>query len=88
MSIEERVKQIVGRVLNLAPDGVRLEARLAEDLGATSLDRYTVLMDVEEAFDLDLDDLSEEELEQGIRTVADIVQFLAQRGVQPAAGRV
>mgnify|MGYP006278979551 CR=1 FL=1 len=88
MSIEERVKQIVGRVLNLAPDGVRLEARLAEDLGATSLDRYTVLMDVEEAFDLDLDDLSEEELEQGIRTVADIVQFLAQRGVQPAGGQV
>ncbi len=88
MSIEERVKQIVGRVLNLAPDGVRLEARLAEDLGATSLDRYTVLMDVEEAFDLDLDDLSEEELEQGIRTVADILQFLAQRGVQPAGGQV
>jgi len=88
MSIEERVKQIVGRVLNLAPDGVRLEARLAEDLGATSLDRYTVLMDVEEAFDLDLDDLSEEELEQGIRTVADILQFLEQRGVQPAGGQV
>jgi acyl carrier protein len=88
MNVEERVKQIVGQVLNLAPDGVRLEARLAEDLGATSLDRYTVLMDVEEAFALDLDDLSEEELEQGIRTVADIVQFLEQRGVQPAGGQV
>jgi len=79
MSTEERVKQIVAGVLNLEAASLRLEANLKDDLGATSLDRYTVLMDVEEAFSLDLDDVPEEELESGIQTVGDIVEFLARR---------
>ena len=76
MSTEERVKQIVAGVLNLEAASLRLEASLKDDLGATSLDRYTVLMDVEEAFSLDLDDVPEEELEASIQTVGDIVAFL------------
>ena len=56
-----------------------VEPSLKDDLGATSLDRYTILMDLEDAFSLELDDVPEEELEENIRTVRDIIDFLAQR---------
>jgi len=82
MNTEERVKQIVAGVLNLEAGSLRLEASLKDDLGATSLDRYTVLMDVEEAFGLDLDDVPEEELEGSIQTIGDIVEFLGKRAVE------
>ncbi|MBN2498394.1 MAG: acyl carrier protein [Deltaproteobacteria bacterium] len=76
MDIERRVMEIVGGVLGMPVENVRLEARLADDLGATSLDRYTILMDIEDAFELDLDEVPEEELEGKIATVGDIVEML------------
>ncbi len=79
MTIEEKVKQVVGGVLNIAPQSVRAEASLKDDLGATSLDRYTILMDIEETFSLELDDVPDEDLEEKISTVADIVALLKER---------
>jgi acyl carrier protein len=79
MTLEDRVKEIISGVLNTAPEHIRLEARLKDDLGATSLDRYTILMDIEDTFSLELDDVPEEELEDKIITVADIVAFLRDR---------
>lgn len=79
MGLEHKVREIVGRVLNLEPASLRMEARLKEDLGATSLDRYTILIDIEESFGLEFDDVPEEELDQGIKTVSDIVEFLRKR---------
>ena len=86
MSAIERVRQIIANVLNLAPENIRPQASLKDDLGATSLDRYTVLMDIEEAFGLDLDDVPEEELEGRIQTVGDIVKFLEQYSKQGPSG--
>jgi acyl carrier protein len=79
MTLEDRVKEIISNVMNTAPELIRLEASLKDDLGATSLDRYTILMDIEDAFSLELDDVPEEELEDKIATVADIVAFLKAR---------
>jgi acyl carrier protein len=79
MTLEEQVKQIVGGILNTSPEHIRTEASLKEDLGATSLDRYTILMDIEDTFSLQLDDVPEEELEEKISTVADILEFLKER---------
>jgi acyl carrier protein len=76
MTLEEKVKEIVANVLNTAPENVRTEASLKDDLGATSLDRYTILMDIEDAYSLELDDVPDEELESKIATVGDIVEFL------------
>ena len=76
MDIQDRVKKIIGGILNTSPENIRLEANLKDDLGATSLDRYTILMDIEEAFSLQLEDIPEDELEDKIMTVADIVSFL------------
>lgn len=86
MNIEEKVRQVVGGVLNIAPQSVRPEAKLKDDLGATSLDRYTILMDIEEAFSLELDDVPDEDLEQRILTVADIVALLEDRLKKGEAG--
>ena len=79
MSIEERVKEIIGGVLNTPPELIRLEASLKDDLGASSLDRYTILMEIEDAYSLELDEIPEEELEDRIACVGDIVAFLRQR---------
>ena len=79
MTIEEQVRKIIAGVLNTASEHIRPEASLKDDLGATSLDRYTILMDIEDAFQLELDDVPEEELEQKIATVADIIAFLEER---------
>jgi acyl carrier protein len=79
MTLEDRVKEIISNVMNTAFEQVRLEASLKDDLGATSLDRYTILMDIEDSFSLELDDVPEEELEDKIATVADIVAFLKAR---------
>lgn len=80
MNLEEHVKAIIAKVLGLASDSIRLEASLKDDLGATSLDRYTILMDIEEAFHLDLDDVPEEEIEGKMQRVEDILEFLKSRG--------
>ncbi len=82
MSTQEKVMAIVAKVVGVAVEDLRLDASLKDDLGATSLDRYTVLMDIEDAFDLDLDDLPEDELEGRIQTVADIISLLKDRGIQ------
>ena len=79
MTLESRVKEIISNVMNTVPEHIRLEASLKDDLGATSLDRYTILMDIEDTFSLELDDVPEEELEDKIVTVADIVAFLKAR---------
>ena len=73
MTLESRVKEIISNVMNTVPEHIRLEASLKDDLGATSLDRYTILMDIEDTFSLELDDVPEEELEDKI------VAFLKER---------
>lgn len=78
MNTAQRVQAIVASVLNLCAENIRLEANLKDDLGATSLDRYTILMDIEVAFGLNLDEIPEEIIEQRIQTVGDIVTFLAE----------
>lgn len=79
MTLEDRVKKIISSILKIDIENIRLEASLKDDLGATSLDRYTILMEVEEAFKLNLDDVPEDELEEKMVTIADIVTFLRGR---------
>ena len=81
MTTEDKVKVIVGKVLGVAPEQIRVDASLKDDLGATSLDRYSILMEVEEVFALELDEFPEEVLEEKIATVADMVTFLHEQGL-------
>ncbi|NTW76760.1 MAG: acyl carrier protein, partial [Syntrophaceae bacterium] len=55
-----------------------LEASFIDDLGADSLDLVELIMEMEEVFDLEIED---EELEK-IRTIKDVVDFLKGQGVK------
>ncbi len=78
MTLEEKVIQIVMEQLDVTREECALEASFINDLGADSLDIVELLMEMEEAFDIEIAD---EELEK-IATIQDVVDFLRQKGVQ------
>lgn len=71
----EKVRKIIAKELNLKEEDIKLESRLAEDLGADSLDAVELIMAIEEEFDVTVSD----EAAQGIRTVRDIVEYLEKK---------
>jgi len=78
MTLEEKVINIIVEHLDITKEECVLEASFIDDLGADSLDIVELLMEMEEAFGIEIAD---EELEK-IRTVKDVVDFLRQKGVQ------
>ena len=77
MTLEEQVIKVVAEQLDVAPEKCKLEASFVDDLGADSLDLVELIMEMEEAFGVEIAD---EELEK-IRTVQDVVDFLRKKGV-------
>ena len=78
MTKDEVFSLIQGRLAELIecdPATIKLETRLEEDLEADSLDLVELAMSLEEELKLEIPD---EELE-GIRTVKDAVDFVAER---------
>jgi acyl carrier protein len=78
MTKDEVFSLIQGRLAELIecdPETIKLETRLEEDLEADSLDLVELAMSLEEELSLEIPD---EELE-GIRTVRDAVDFVAER---------
>jgi acyl carrier protein len=65
----------LAELIECAPESIKLETRLEEDLEADSLDLVELAMSLEEELSLEIPD---EELE-GIRTVKDAVDFVAER---------
>lgn len=61
----EKFRQCAVKVLQVSPEQVTPEARFGDDLDADSLDLVELVMELEEAFDVSVD---ESELE-GIETV-------------------
>ncbi|HON58560.1 MAG TPA: acyl carrier protein [Smithella sp.] len=78
MTLEEKVINIIVDHLDITKEECVLEASFIDDLGADSLDIVELLMEMEEAFGIEIAD---EELEK-IRTIKDVVDFLRQKGVQ------
>ena len=78
MTLEERVINIIVEQLDVTKEECVLEASFIDDLGADSLDIVELLMEMEEAFDIEIAD---EELEK-IATIQDVVDFLKQKGVK------
>ena len=78
MTLEERVINIIVEQLDVTKEECVLEASFIDDLGADSLDIVELLMEMEEAFDIEIAD---EELEK-IATIQDVVDFLKMKGVK------
>jgi acyl carrier protein len=77
MTLEERVIKVVMEQLDVTKEECVPEASFIDDLGADSLDLVELIMEMEEAFGIEIAD---EELEK-IRTIKDILDFLKNKGI-------
>jgi len=77
MTLEEKVIKLVMEQLDVTKEQCALEASFIDDLGADSLDIVELLMEMEEAFGVEIAD---EELEK-IITIKDVIDFLKQKGI-------
>jgi acyl carrier protein len=77
MTLEERVIKVVMEQLDVTKEECVPEASFIDDLGADSLDLVELIMEMEEAFGIEIAD---EELEK-IRTIKDILEFLKNKGI-------
>lgn len=66
----EKLQEIVSDVLNVNKDEITMESTFVDDLGADSLDIFQIIMGIEEAFDIEIDNDNAEK----IVTVGDAVE--------------
>ncbi len=71
-AIEEKVKEIITKQMGVKPEQITKETSFINDLGADSLDTVELIMEFEDAFDMNIPD---EEAEK-IRTVGDAVKYI------------
>jgi len=71
----DRVTQVITKVLDVDPSRVTLESDLVTDLGADSIDRMTLVMAIEDAFQ---ERVPEDQL-PSFTTVGAIVSFITDR---------
>lgn len=68
----EKVKEIIVEELGVEAEEVTLEANLADDLGADSLDAVELIMALEDEFDIKISD----DAAQQFQTVQQIVEYI------------
>ena len=66
----EKIQGIIADVLNVDAGTITMDTRFIDDLGADSLDLFQVVMQIEEAFHITIDDSAAEK----ISTVGDAVE--------------
>ena len=69
---EDRVKEIIAKELEVDAKQLTPEAKFIEDLGADSLDIVELVMELEEAFGIDIPDEDADKL----KTVGDALNYL------------
>ena len=72
MAIFDDVRDVVVEQLSAAPDAVKLESKIIEDLGADSLDVVELVMALEEKFEVEIPDSDAEKL----ITINDVVSYI------------
>jgi acyl carrier protein len=68
----EKVRSIIARELGVDADTITEDSHIINDLGADSLDAVELIMALEEAFDIEIDD----DAAGDILTVQDILDYL------------
>ncbi|MDP4146573.1 MAG: acyl carrier protein [Bacillota bacterium] len=71
--IFEKIKDVIINQLGVEEAAVSLETSFADDLGADSLDLFQIIMELEEEFDVQIEDA------EGINTVGDAVKFIEEK---------
>lgn len=72
MMVFEKLQGIISNELGVDKSEVTLEAHINDDLGADSLDAVELVMEIEEAFEINVSD----EVAQEFKTVGQIVTFI------------
>ena len=68
--IFDKIKEIIVEQLGVNEEDVQLETRFIEDLDADSLDLFKVIMELEDTFNVKVEDV------ENIKTVSDAVSFI------------
>ncbi len=66
----EKIQNIIADVLNVDAGSITMDTKFIDDLGADSLDLFQIVMQIEEAFSIVIDDSAAEK----ISTVGDAVE--------------
>lgn len=74
-NVEATVRDVIATKLHLGTDRVVPQARIVEDLGATSLDSVDTIMALEDAFGFDINDSEAERL----KTVGDVIVLMTMK---------
>ena len=72
MAVFDDVRDVVVEQLSVAPDAVKLESKIIEDLGADSLDVVELVRALEEKFEVEIPDSDAEKL----ITINDVVSYI------------
>lgn len=70
--IERKVKEILVEQLGVEDGKITLDSKIVEDLGADSLDLAELIMELEEAYKIEISD----EEAKGLRKVGDIIKYI------------
>ena len=65
----EKLQEIIAGVLNIDKDSITEDTKFIDDLGADSLDIFQIILEIEDAFNISIDDSAAE----NIVTVGDAV---------------
>ena len=71
----EKITAILAEQLDADKDAMTMDTKIADDLGADSLDLVDLAMSIEDEFDIEL---SDEALEK-IKTVGDLASYIEDR---------
>ena len=69
----EKCRDIVVEQMGIDKDSITLDSRLVEDIGADSLDTVEILMNIENEFDIELND---EDAIEKLKTFKDVVEYV------------
>ena len=72
MAVFDDVRDVVVEQLSVAPDAVKLDSKIIEDLGADSLDVVELVMALEEKFEVEIPHSDAEKL----ITINDVVTYI------------
>lgn len=71
--IFEKVKEIIAEQLGKNPDEITMNTNFKDDLDADSLDLFQIINDIEDEFDIKIEDAED------ISTVSDAVKFVEEQ---------
>ena len=72
IEVFQRVKKVIVNVLNVSEESIKFESNYSEDFGADSLDRMTLIMELEDEFKKTI---AEEEIKE-LETVAQTDDYI------------